>query len=405
MAKDKVVLAYSGGLDTSCCIKWLQEMYEMDVVCFSAFIGEASDKEMLKRRAYSAGATNVYIEDLKKEFAEDFILPSLMAHATYERSYLLATAIGRPLIAKHLVAIAHKEGARFVAHGCTGKGNDQVRIELGVRALDPTLKIIAPLREWGFKSREEEIDYAKRKKIQIDVTKKSPYSIDRNIWGAAIEAGILEDPYVEAPEDAYYMTRGKVPRKSRFVEITFSQGVPIALDGNKMSLVSLIEKLNDIAGKYKIGRSDMIENRLVGIKSREVYEAPAATVLMSAHRELENLVFDREFLHFKQGLSDKYGELAYYGWWFSTLREALDAFFKEHQHYVSGVVRLKLSDRCCEIVGRKSPYSIYSEKLATYSAEDQFDHTLSKGFIELWGLPLVVSSSRARTKQKQKRKK
>lgn len=401
MARKKVVLAYSGGLDTSCCVRWLIDNYDLDVICFSAFIGEASNKELLRKRALAAGAKKVYIEDLKKEFAQDFILPSLQAHATYEEQYLLATAIGRPLIAKHLVAIAQKEKAAFVAHGCTGKGNDQVRIEVGVRSLDPRLKIIAPLREWEFKSREEEVDYAKRCKLEVDVTKKSIYSIDRNIWGAAIEAGILEDPWVEPCEDAYYMTRGTVPKKPRQVTIGFSEGVPVSLDGKRMSLVGLIERLNDVAGKYKIGRTDVIENRLVGIKSREIYEAPAATVLMAAHRELENLVFDRDFIHFKRALSDSYGRLAYAGLWFSSTREALDSFFKTHQHRVTGSVRVRLSDRSFAIVGRKSEQSIYDEKLATYSEDDQFDHQSARGFIELWGLPNVVRCERdTRVKKK-----
>jgi len=402
MARKKVVLAYSGGLDTSCCVRWLIDNYDLDVICFSAFIGEASNKELLRKRALAAGAKKIYIEDLKKEFAQDFILPSLQAHATYEDSYLLATAIGRPLIAKHLVRIAHKENARYVAHGCTGKGNDQVRIEVGVRSLDPSLKIIAPLREWEFKSREEEVDYAKRHNLKIDVTKKSIYSIDRNIWGAAIEAGILEDPWVEAREDAYYLTRGTVPKKPKYITIGFKEGVPVSLNGNRLSLVGLIERLNDVAGKYKIGRTDVIENRLVGIKSREIYEAPAATVLMAAHREIENLVFDRDYIHFKKHLSHTYGQLAYTGLWFSATREALDGFFKTHQHRVTGTVRLRLSDRSFAIVGRKSAQSIYDEKLATYSIEDQFDHQSARGFIELWGLPNVVRSERDKRIKKRK---
>jgi len=402
MARDKVVLAYSGGLDTCCCIKWLKDTYDMDVVCFSAFIGEASDKAVLKSRAFSAGALKVVIEDLKKEFAYDFILPALMAHAVYEEKYLLATAIGRPLIAKHLVEVAQREKAKFVAHGCTGKGNDQVRIEVGVQSLDPSLKIIAPLREWELKSREAEIDYAKENKIKIEATKKSPYSIDRNIWGAAIEAGILEDPWQEAPEDAYYLTKGTVPKKSQYVEVVFLHGVPVALNGKTMNLVSLIETLNKIAGKYKIGRTDLIENRLVGIKSREIYEAPAACVLLEAHAELERLVFDRDFLHFKKGLSDKYSELVYYGLWFSPLKEALDSFFMRHQRLVTGKVKIKLSDRCAQVIGRQSPYSMYDTKLATYTSDDEFDHQASPGFIKLWGLPYVVSSRRDKKYEKKK---
>jgi len=403
MARKKVVLAYSGGLDTSCCVRYLIDNYDLDVICFSAFIGEASDSALLKRRALAAGAKKCYVMDLKKEFAEDFILPSLHAHASYEDLYYLATAIGRPLIAKHLVNIAQKEKAEYVAHGCTGKGNDQVRIEVGVRSLDPSLKIIAPLREWEFKSREEEVDYAKRHNLECDVTKKSIYSIDRNIWGAAIEAGILEDPWVEPREDAYYMTRGTVPKKPKTITIGFNKGVPVSLDGSRMGLVALIEKLNDVAGKYKIGRTDVIENRLVGIKSREIYEAPAATILMAAHREIENLVFDRDFIHFKKSLSLKYGHLAYEGLWFSSTREALDSFFAAHQERVTGQVRFKLSDRSFAITGRKSAQSIYNEKLATYSSDDEFDHEAARGFIELWGLPNVVRSARDVKVQKRKK--
>ncbi len=386
MAKDKVVLAFSGGLDTCCCTKWLKDKYGLDVICFSAFIGEADDKKSLEVKAKSAGAAKIYVRDLKEEFAKDFILPALYAHADYEEKYFLATAIGRPLIAKHLVEIAHREGAKYVAHGCTGKGNDQVRIEVGVRSLDPSLKIIAPLREWEFKSREEEVDYAKRNNIKVDVTKKSIYSIDRNIWGAAIEAGILEDPWIAPREDAYYITKGKLPKKDRVVEITFKGGVPIAIDGKKMKLVVLIEKLNEVAGKYKIGRVDVIENRFVGIKSREIYEAPAAALLMAAHREIENLVFDRDFIHYKRHLSVKYGELVYNGLWFSSTKAALDSFFAVHQPLVSGTVRIRLLPYTFAIEGRKSPNSIYSEKLATYSSDDIFDHKAAEGFIKLWGL-------------------
>ena len=270
---DKIVLAYSGGLDTSCAVKWLIDKYGAEIICFSAFIGETGDKALLTRRAKAAGASKVYFEDLKEEFAKDFIMPALWAHAKYEGKYPLATALGRPLIAKHLVQVAQKEKAGFVAHGCTGKGNDQVRIEVGVRTLDSSIKIIAPLREWEFKTREEEIQYAKKNKIPVDATKASPYSIDKNIWGIAIEAGILEDPWLEPPEEAYVMTRAlsKVPKKPRYIEIDFVKGVPVKLDGQKMALVPMIDKLNEIAGAYGVGRFDMIENRLVGIKSREVY--------------------------------------------------------------------------------------------------------------------------------------
>jgi len=387
--KKKVILAYSGGLDTSCCIRWIKEKYNCDVICFSAFIGEVPDAKKLKQKALKSGAKKCYVYDLKKEFAQDYILPSLYAHARYEGKYLLATAIGRPLIAQKLVEIAHKEGAQYVAHGCTGKGNDQVRIEVGVRTLDPKLKIIAPLKEWEFKSREDEIDYANKHKIPIDVTKKSPYSIDKNIWGIAIEAGVLEDPWVEPPEDAYVFTKSvsKTPDKAKYVEITFSKGVPVAVNGDRMGLVDLIESLNVLVGRYGVGRVDMIENRLVGIKSREIYEAPAGTVLMAAHEELESMVFDRDFLHYKRLLSEKYAELAYNGLWFSSLKEALDAFFIQHQARVSGKVRVRLEKGTMSIVGRTAKKSLYKEKLATYSADDEFDHTAANGFIKLWGLP------------------
>ncbi len=385
----KVVLAYSGGLDTSCAVRWIKDTYGAEVICFSAFIGEVSDRKLLARKARSAGASKIYIEDLKNEFTQDFVRPALWAHARYEGKYLLATALGRPLIAKHLVRIATKEKADCVAHGCTGKGNDQVRIELGVKALNPKLKVIAPLREWSFNSREEEIDYAKTHGILISATKKSPYSIDKNIWGAAIEAGVLEDPWKEPPQDAYFMTQplDRVPKKPFYVTIGFKKGIPVSLNGKRTAFVPLIEKLNQLGGRFGVGRVDQIENRLVGIKSRELYEAPAATILHSAHQELEGMVMDREFLHYKRLLSEKYSELVYYGLWFSPLREALDQFFATHQKRVTGVIRIKLDRGNAMVVGRKSPNSRYSEKLATYSAKDTFDRTAAEGFMKIWGLP------------------
>ena len=386
--KDKVVLAYSGGLDTSCCIQWIKEKYDLEVICFSAFIGEVPDKEKLKKKALKSGASKAYIMDLKAEFAREYIVPSLWAHARYEGKYFLATSIGRPLIAKWLVDIAHKEGAKYVAHGCTGKGNDQVRIEVGVRTLDPKLTIIAPLKEWEFTCREEEIDYANARKIPIDVTKKSPYSID-NIWGIAIEAGILEDPLREAPEDAYVFTRAvkDTPAKPKYLDIQFVKGVPVAVNGKRMKLVALIEYLNAIVGTYGVGRIDIIENRLVGIKSREVYEAPAATVLVAAHEEIESMVFDRDYLHYKRLLSEKYAELVYYGLWFSDLKEGLDAFIARHQEKVTGMARIKLEKGSMHIVGRSAKKALYKETLATYSADDTFDRTAANGFVKLWGLP------------------
>ncbi|MBN1688784.1 MAG: argininosuccinate synthase [Candidatus Omnitrophica bacterium] len=385
----KVVLAYSGGLDTSCAVRWLKERYHCEVICFSAFLGEVQDKNKLRKRALAAGAKKVYIEDSKPEFSKDFILPALWAHARYEGKYPLATAIGRPLIAKNLVKIAAKEGADSVAHGCTGKGNDQVRIEVGVRTLNPKLKIIAPLRVWEFRTREQEMEYAKERNIPIAVTKKSPYSIDKNIWGVSIEAGVLEDPWREPPQDAYVMTRPyeKAPGKPRYLEIGFEKGIPVKINGIRKNLVQLIESLNQIAGTYGVGRFDQIENRLVGIKSREIYEAPAAEVLLRAHQELEGMVMDREFMHYKEVLSHRYAELIYYGLWFSPLKKALDAFFKSNQHRVTGTVRIKLERGHATCVGRKSPYSLYSEKLATYSEGDIFNRDMAEGFIKLWGLP------------------
>jgi argininosuccinate synthase len=344
---------------------------------------------VLEKKALAAGARKVYVEDLKDEFANDFIVPGLWAQARYENGYPLATALGRPLIAKHLVRIAETEKAEAVAHGCTGKGNDQVRLEVGVRTLNPSLKIVAPLRQWEFKTREEEIEYARQNKIPVDATRKSPYSIDKNIWGIAIEGGVIEDEGKEPPEDAFVMTRAlaDVPRKPRYVEITFEKGIPVQLNGKRKSLVALIEDLNRIAGEYGVGRFDQIENRLVGLKSREVYEAPAADVLLKAHNELEYLVMDREFLHYKKLLSEKYSELVYYGLWFSPLKEALDRFFSAHQVRVSGVVRFRLECGHAVVAGRESKNSLYSRRLATYSEGDIFDRTQAEGFLKLWGLP------------------
>lgn len=386
----KVVLAYSGGLDTSCIVRWLKDR-GLEVVCFVADLGQGLGKgesfEAIEDRALAAGASKVYIKDLQDEFVDDFIVPALKAGAVYEGKYLLATALGRPLIAKYLVEIAHKEKADAVAHGCTGKGNDQVRLEVTTGILDPKLKIIAPVREWEFKSREEEIEYALKAKIPIDVTKKKPYSIDRNIWGISIEAGILEDLDQEPPEDAYMLTRGGAKKKVEYIRIGFEKGVPRKLDGKALGVKELITRLNALGGSHKIGRSDLVENRLVGIKSREIYEAPAGTILHTAHKELESLTLDREVAHFKDMVSLKYSELVYYGLWYSSLKKALDAFVNETQKYVTGTVRLKLSAGTCACVGRNSPYSLYRKELSTYGKEDIFDQKLAEGFIRLWGMP------------------
>ena len=384
----KVILAYSGGLDTSVAIKWLKDRgYE--VVAYMADVGQEKTTTAAIHRAKVAGAAKVVVKDLKKRFVADYIWPALKAGAVYEGRYTLATALSRPLIAAEQVTVAHAEGATAVAHGCTGKGNDQVRFEVTTQALDSSLEIIAPVREWEFKSREEEIQYAHKHGIPIDVTKKSPFSIDKNIWGVSVEAGVLEDPDVEPPQESFQWTRGaeKKNLKERVISVEFEKGVPVGLNGKKRDGLALINELNALGAPYGIGRMDMIENRLVGIKSRETYEAPAATVLLQAHRDLESLVLDRELFHYKEGIAQKYAELVYYGLWFTPLKRALDAFVETTQKKVTGTVRVKLRKYSSQVVGRKSPHSLYKETLATYSAKDKFDQRLAKGFIDLWALP------------------
>ncbi|MDD5422239.1 MAG: argininosuccinate synthase [Candidatus Omnitrophica bacterium] len=387
MAK-KVVLAYSGGLDTSVAIKWLTNR-GYDVVAYMADVGQNSDYSTYKKRAIGTGAVKVIVDDLKDEFVKDFVFKALKADAIYESGYLLATALSRPVIAKGLVKAAQREKAQFVAHGCTGKGNDQVRFEVTVRALDPGLGIIAPVREWELKTRLEEIEYAKDNLIPIDTTAKKPYSLDVNLWGISIESGKLEDPYYEPDEDIYQLTKGinKAGAKPVYVEVEFKKGIPVKLNGKAMGGVGLISKLARIAGDAGVGRSDMVENRLVGIKSREIYEAPAGWTLYTAHKALESLVLDREMLHFKDRIAAKYSDLVYYGLWYTPLREALDAFIDDTQKRVNGTVRLKLHKGNCVVVGRKSPDSLYKKELATYEEGDIFDQSLAKGFNEIWGLP------------------
>jgi argininosuccinate synthase len=388
----KVVLAYSGGLDTSCIVRWLRER-EWEVICFVADLGQGLGQgenfEEIEERALAAGASKVYIKDLQDEFIEDFVVPALKANAIYEGKYLLATALGRPLIAKYLVQIAHKEKADAVAHGCTGKGNDQVRFEVTAGILDPKLEILAPVREWEFKSREEEIEYAKMYNSPRDVTKKKPYSIDRNIWGISIEAGILENLEQEPPEDAYLITKSPTAQASyaKYIEIYFEKGVPKKIDGKAVKIKNLINYLNEVGGLYGVGRADLVENRLVGIKSREIYEAPAATILHTAHKELESLVLDRELAHFKEIISLKYSELVYNGLWYSPLKSALDGFVDETQKHVTGSVRLKIFKGNCVAVARKSAYSLYKKELSTYGKEDKFNQKLAEGFIRIWGMP------------------
>lgn len=388
----KVVLAYSGGLDTSCIVRWLRDQgYE--VICFVADLGQGlgsgENLEAIENRALAAGAAKVYIKDVQEEFINEFIVPALKANAIYEGKYLLATALGRPLIAKHLVQIAHKEKATSVAHGCTGKGNDQVRLEVSIGILDHKLEIVAPVRTWEFKSREEEIEYAQMHGIPIDVTKKKPYSIDRNIWGISIEAGVLENLEQEPPEDAYMITKSPTAQSTypKYIEVSFEKGVPKKIDGRALKLKNLISYLNEVGGMYGVGRSDLVENRLVGIKSREIYEAPAATILHIAHKELESLVLDRECAHFKEIVSLKYSELVYYGLWYSSLKDALDQFVDSTQKYVTGTVKLKLFKGNCVAVGRKSANSLYKKELSTYGKEDKFDQGLAEGFIKIWGMP------------------
>ncbi|MBN2483624.1 MAG: argininosuccinate synthase [Candidatus Omnitrophica bacterium] len=390
--KKKIVLAYSGGLDTSCCIRWLQKK-GFEVICFSAHLGSEFSPAQVRKKALATGAKKIYIKDLRKEFVSDYILPALKANAVYEHKYVLSTALGRPLIGKHLVDVAHQEGAKFVSHGCTGKGNDQVRIEVTVKTLDPKLEIVAPLREWHLTSRESEIEYAKEEKIPIAATKEKIYSIDKNIWGVSIEAGILEDLKNSPREDAYLFTKSakKAPNKPQVVRIGFKKGVPVTLNGNKKDLLTMIEALNRIGGTHGVGRTDMVEDRTVGIKSREIYEAPAAWILLAAHRELEQLVLDKDLIAFKELVSLRYSHLAYAGLWFSHLKQSLDAFIERTQKKVTGEVALELYKGNITVAGRKSPYALYKKELATYGAKDMFNRADAKGFINIFAMPYIKS--------------
>lgn len=387
MAK-KVVLAYSGGLDTSVIVKWLMDRgYE--VICYMADVGQGADTESGRKRALKIGATKCIVGDLKKKFVTDYAFRALKAGALYQGKYNLATALNRPLIAEAMIAVAKKEKAGALAHGCTGKGNDQVRFEVAFSMKAPGLKVIAPVREWELTTRESEIDYAKKHKIPIEQTKKKLYSIDVSLWGISIESGKLEDPWCEPPADTFIsITRPeKTPSKSKYITVTFKKGVPVAVNGRKSSPVELVKKLNKIGGEYGVGRVDMIEDRLVGIKSREVYEAPASTILYAAHTALEELVLDRETRKCKKALADRYSDLVYNGLWFTPLKDAIDAFVDITQVNVNGDVKLKLYKGTVTITGRKSPKSRYNVKLATYGKGDIFDQSLAKGFIDLWGLP------------------
>lgn len=386
---DKVVLAYSGGLDTSVAIKWLKEKYNVDVIALTVDVGNERDFSAIRQKALMVGAIKAIVIDAKETFVNNFVFPALQADAIYEGQYSLATALSRPLMAKLLVDVALEEGASVVAHGCTGKGNDQVRFEVGVNALAPNLKIMAPAREWGM-TREETIKYAQRHGIPIPVTISSPYSIDENLWGKSIECGALEDPWAEPPEDAYTWTKSPAaaPDKPSYVEIGFAEGIPVTLDGQKLDGVSLIRRLNELAGEHGVGRVDHVENRLVGIKSREIYEAPAATVLLQAHLALEAMTLAKDQLRFKQRVAMEYADLIYNGLWFTRFHQDLAAYVKSSQHFVSGIVRVKLFKGSSTVVGRKSPFSLYNLGLATYDKGDQFDQSASPGFIHIWGLPV-----------------
>ncbi|ANU17190.1 argininosuccinate synthase [Planococcus maritimus] len=388
----KIVLAYSGGLDTSVAIPWLKSQgYDVVAVCLD--IGEGKDLDFIKKKALQVGAVESYMIDARDEFAEDYALISLQAHTLYEGKYPLVSALSRPLISKKLVEIAVESGATAVAHGCTGKGNDQVRFEVSIKSLNPDLEVVAPVRQWGW-SRDEEIAYAKEHDVPVPVNLDSPFSIDMNLWGRANECGILEDPWATPPADAYDITNAleDTPDTPDIVEIEFVKGVPTKLNGIDYKLTDLIFELNHVAGKHGVGRIDHVENRLVGIKSREIYEAPAAMTLIAAHKELEDITLVKEMAHFKPVIEKKMTELIYEGLWFSPLRVALEAFLKETQEFVNGTVRVKLFKGHAITEGRKSPNSLYSEELATYSTDDTFNHESAVGFIELWGLPTVVNS-------------
>ncbi|MFH1014531.1 MAG: argininosuccinate synthase [Nitrospirota bacterium] len=389
----KIVLAYSGGLDTSVAIKWLKETYDAEVIAFCADLGQGEDLNAVRKKALRTGASKAYVEDLKEEFVRDYVFPMLRANAVYEGAYLLGTSIARPLIAKKQIEIAKKEKADAVSHGATGKGNDQVRFELTYYALKPDIKVIAPWREWPFNSRQSLIKYASKQNIPVPVTKAKPYSTDRNLFHISYEGGILEDPWAEPPKDMFTMIvpPEKAPNKVAYIEISYEKGNPVAINGKKMSPAKLLEKLNSIAGKNGIGRADIVENRYVGIKSRGVYETPGGTVLHIAHRAIESITLDREVMHLRDSLTPKYAELVYYGYWFSPERKMLQTMIDEAQENVTGAVRLKLYKGNCQVVGRKSPESLYQPELATFEAEKVYNQRDAEGFIKLNALRLKIN--------------
>ncbi|MEZ4357274.1 MAG: argininosuccinate synthase [Eubacteriales bacterium] len=394
MSIKKVVLAYSGGLDTSIIIPWLKENYGCEVIAMAADVGQGEELEPLNEKAIKTGALKIYIEDLKKEFVEDFIFPTVKAGAVYEGKYLLGTSFARPIIAKRLVEIAKAEGADAIAHGATGKGNDQVRFEFTIKALSPEMKIIAPWREWDIRSRDQAIDYAKKRGIDVPVTKKRPYSMDRNLWHLSHEGGDLEDPWNEPKDDLYLICNApeEAPDKPEYVEVNFEKGIPVGLNGKKMDPLALIDELNKLGAKHGVGIVDMVENRLVGMKSRGVYETPGGTILMEAHSALESITLDRDTFHYKQLVAIKFSELVYNGLWYSPLREALSAFVDKTQENVTGTVRMKCYKGSTKPAGIKSPYSLYSEDFATFGEDEVYNQKDAEGFINLYGLPLKVNA-------------
>ncbi len=399
---DKVVLAYSGGLDTSVAIKWLREKYNLEVITFTVDIGNVADLEAIRKKALSLGAIKAVVADARESFVNSFVFPALKANAVYEGQYPLATALGRPLIAQLLVETARKEKAAAVAHGCTGKGNDQVRFEVSIAALAPELRIIAPAREWKM-TREQTIKYARSHSIPVPVTTASPYSVDENLWGRSIECGVLEDPWTEPADDVFAWTKspGEAPDKADYITLGFEEGLPASINGQRRKGVALIQQVHKIAGKHGVGRIDHVETRLVGIKSREVYEAPAATVLIKAHQALEAITLSRDQLRFNNIVAGQYADLVYNGLWFSSLREDLARYVDASQKYVTGEVRVRLFKGNCQVAGRKSPYSLYDYSLATYDKGDAFDQSDSPGFIHIWGLPLRTQSRVQRQKPPQ----
>lgn len=391
---NKVVLAYSGGLDTSVIVPWLKENYGCEVICYTADLGQGGELEGLEEKAIASGASKVFVEDLRETFLTDYVFPTMQAGAVYERKYLLGTSFARPLIAKRQVEIAEQEGADAVAHGCTGKGNDQVRFEVTFMALNPKLKVIAPWREWDIRSREDALTYAHERNIPVVQSEKSIYSRDANIWHTSHEGGLLEDPWLEPEEEMYLLSNSpeNAPDEPDIIELEFESGFPVAVNGEKLDPVALMLKLNELGGKHAVGRVDLVENRLVGMKSHGVYETPGGRILYTAHHELESICLDKDTLHYKQMLALRYAELVYDGKWFSSLREALDGFVMVTQRHITGHVRLKLYKGNIIVLGRKSPYSLYREDYASFGKMDVYDQRDAEGFINLWGLPLKVDA-------------